>query len=141
MVGPDTLAVAQPTALAIRWAHLLALAVALGGAVVLTLVDDAPPELARRYEAAFWLSMGVVVVTGIGNVGALAPAVPGPDASWGRTFTLKLVAVLSLVGFSTLRTGLVRRNEPDGSPTRLWYAVTAGWLAVIVALAVVMVRG
>lgn len=130
-----------PSTLAVRWVHLVALGVVLGGAVLLAATDRAPPELVTRYELGFWLALGALVVTGVGNAGAMAPAVPGPETRWGRLFAVKLVAVLLFVAFSLVRTGVVRDRTPETVPARGWYAVTAGWVALLAALAVVMVRG
>ncbi|WP_459880558.1 CopD family protein [Halorubrum gandharaense] len=130
-----------PSTLAVRWVHLVALGVMLGGAALLAVTDRTPPELLARYELGFWLALGAVVVTGVGNAGAMAPAVPGPETRWGQLFGLKLVGVLLLVAFSLVRTGVVRDRTPEAGSVRGWYAVTAGWVALLAALAVVMARG
>lgn len=127
------------TAPLVRWVHLLALGVILGGAVLLWAAPEPPRALARRYEYGFWLAAALLVVTGAGNVGALAPAVPAPDTRWGRTFAGKLAAVALLFCVSLVRTTLVARR--DRPPARGWYAATALWVAAIVGAAVVMVRG
>lgn len=138
MVSLQTLQTLQ-TALVVRWIHFLALAGIFGGAVLLWAAADPPRRLARRYEAGFWLAAALLVVTGVGNVGALAPTVPAIGTHWGRVFAIKLTAVALLFGFSLARTTLVARA--DRPPARVWYAVTALWVAALVGAAVVMVRG
>lgn len=132
---------AAATPLAMRWLHLLALAVLLGGAVQLALATEVPLAAARRYEYAFWAAFGVLVLTGVGNVGALAPAVPGPTTAWGRLLTLKLAAVLLLVAFSLVRSGVVARRETNRAVGRGWYAATTGWVAVLGGAGVVLAHG
>lgn len=124
-----------------RWLHVLALAVVFGGAVVLAVAAAVPSASARRYEYAFWAALAVLVLTGVGNVGAAAPAVPRPESPWGRQFTLKLLAVALFVAFSLVRTGVVARRRTDATVERGWYAATAAWVAVLVGLGVVLAHG
>lgn len=141
---------ALATSLAIRWVHVLAMAVLLGGAVVtwgtFRTTEEPPPGAAETYEWLFWLAAGLVVMTGVGNLGSLAPFVPGPNTSWGLTFALKLVAVVGLLVGSVVRTLAVLRGAGAERPSagrRLGesYAATSGYLFVLVALAVVLAHG
>lgn len=131
----------QAAALAVRWIHFIALAAILGGALAVALPDRPSLTLARRYEFLFWVAIGLVVVSGIGNVGRLAPNVPAFESRWGRLFALKLIAVVGLIAVSTVRSGIVARTGNDGDVDRRWYLLTAGWVAALAAIAVVMARG
>lgn len=153
---------------AVRWLHVVAAAGVLGGAsLVWWLVRDAMRtddpsrvavalSLSRAYEWGFWAAVGVIVATGIGNLGALAPAVPGPDTDWGTTLSLKLVFVLVLLVGSVVRTVLAAglsertvgtaREQSDTDSRRFValrsaYAITTVWLLAIVGFAEVLAHG
>lgn len=132
----------------IRWLHVVAMAVALGGSVLLALTirsARSPEQLDAviGYERAFWIAAGVLAMTGIGNAAAFGVGLPGPESSWGSTFTLKLVGVLVLVLISLPRTivvsQLARRTDARGASSAVLgnlYGVTALWLVATLALAV-----
>lgn len=145
-----------PTSAAVRWLHVLGMAVALGGAVLAwgvagrTSGDARGPPLAvaRTYEVLFWGAAGVLVMTGVGNLGARAPAIPGVDTRWGTILAAKLLAVLGLLGLSLLRTLVVHRVRvlAAGTPVggrllRAGYGLTALYLLGLLALAVVLAHG
>ena len=150
MFGPVSLPLAL-AGLFVRTVHVLAMAVATGGAVLVwwSLRRDDPLAVAVGYEWLFWAALGTLVATGVGNLGALAPALPG--GPWGRTLDLKLgVVVLVLVG-SLLRTLSVVRLRADPADGRLddgsrrflrrSYAATTLGLLLVVALAEVLAHG
>lgn len=86
MTAPvDALLATDATPLAMRWLHALALAVVFGGAVFLGVATEVPSASARRYEYAFRVALGVLVLTGVGNVGALAPTVPESSTAWAAS--------------------------------------------------------
>lgn len=149
---------AESVHLAVRFLHVLAMALVLGGAVVLwglfhrlDQTTDGSAELATasRYEWLFWTAVGALVATGVGNLGALSPGVPGPTTGWGRTLAVKLLAVVAFLLLSAVRTALVDRLEhrpiaPSASECRLLarsYAATAIYLGAVVALAEVLAHG
>jgi putative copper export protein len=138
-----------PLSLAVRTLHVLTMAVLVGGTLAVwygyrtEAVTD--PSLARRYEWSFWAALGVLVVTGVGNLGAVGA--PGPATAWGRTFLVKLVLVLAVVVGSAVRTLAVVHvtDDPAGavqSPVvgRLYGATTVALVAVVV-LAEVLAHG
>jgi hypothetical protein len=146
--GMVPLPLSTATHLFVRWVHVLAMAVALGGAALawgVSYVADAETILAvaTTYEFAFWGALGVLVMTGIGNLGALAPAVP--RGRWGAALLVKLGLVLLLLVGSVLRSATVRaaRDAPAPATTALerGYALTAAALVAVVALAAVMAHG
>ena len=156
--GPLALASTAPlppplaaSAAAVRTVHVLAAAVVVGGALLSWLVvrdADTPTDRrsARRvavgYERLFWGAFGLLVATGVGNLGALAPAIPG--GSWGATLAVKLLVVVALLVGSLVRTLAVARcRERDASVSTLssTYALTAAALGVAVVLAEVLAHG
>ena len=108
-------------------------------------------DAARQYEWLFWGGLGVITVTGVGNLGALGP--PGPGTDWGRLLLVKLLVVVALVVGSAVRTLVVVRAESDRTADERVaapefrvtleraYGVTAGTLLVLVVLAEVLAHG
>lgn len=141
--------------LAVRVVHLLAMAVALGGAVLTwefcrrpAISDATALSAAAGYERAFWVAAGLLVATGVGNLGSLTPFVPTTDTYWGTAFAVKLFAVVALLVLSQVRTLAVHRYRRADSMSarnrrafRSSYALTAIWLAGIVVLGEVMAHG
>lgn len=134
--------------LAVRLVHVLGVTLLVGGAAVtwnaLRLSPGDAEALVRQFEWSFWGTLGVLLATGVGNLGALGP--PGPDTRWGAVLTLKLVAVLVLVVASFPRTLAVTRlrgrwSAADHTPLRRLYAATAWLLVGIVVLAEVLAHG
>jgi len=132
----------------VRWIHVLAMAVALGGGALawgVSHVADAETTLAvaRTYEVAFWGALGVLAMTGIGNLGALAPAIP--RGRWGVALLAKLGLVLVLLAGSALRSATVRAASDASTPATTvlerGYALTTVALVAVVALAAVMAHG
>jgi putative copper export protein len=101
--------------------------------------------LARRYEWTFWAALGVLVVTGVGNLGSVGA--PGPATAWGRTFLVKLVLVLAVVVGSAVRTlSVVHVTEDPAVTTRnrlvgRLYGATTVALVLVVVLAEVLAHG
>jgi hypothetical protein len=140
----------QLVALVIRWLHVAAMAAILGGAVLVAWLAARGPnrvviDVAVRYEQIFWAGLGVIVMTGVGNLGAFGLALPAPATTWGGTFTLKMLMVATLVALSLPRSLVVARaasagREP-GSALRWTYGVTVATLALIAALAIWLAHG
>lgn len=150
----------NPTHLVVRWVHVLSMATLFGGAVLcwasLRRTDGlassaAARDLAASYEWLFWAGAGLLVLTGVGNLGALSPTIPGPGTRWGATFSVKLLGVVGLFLGSVVRSLGVVRLQVAGSTgrpiddvadrLRLAYAGTAGYLLVVVLLAEVLAHG
>jgi putative copper export protein len=148
--------------LAVRLLHVLAMALAVGGAVSVwwfarrsgvgesAVAPDAAVEIAGVYEAGFWAAAGLLVMTGVGNLGSLAPAVPPVGTDWGTVFVVKLLLVIGLLASSLVRTLTVvrcRRMAFSTSasapirPLRVGYGATAVSLALLVTLAEVLAHG
>lgn len=99
-------------------------------------------ETALRYEQAFWAAAGVLVLTGIGNLGAFGVSLLEPGTAWGTTLIAKLWLVAALVIVSLPRSLAVallasqaHRRSADLRPV---YTVTTAMFAAIVALAIVL---
>jgi len=45
---------------------------------------------AIRYEWLAWGALGLLVATGVGNLGVFGEALPAPESTWGRVLTVKL---------------------------------------------------
>jgi hypothetical protein len=104
----------------VRAVHTAGMALMLGGAALVWAAAawgrphaaDGPGRLlglAAAYERLFWLALGVQVMTGIGNLGALGLNLPGPETPWGGRLVLKLLAVLVFALFSLVRTVVIAR--------------------------------
>lgn len=145
----------QPTHLVVRWLHVLAMATLLGGGLLCWWTLRRQPRtvtslpLLAGYERLFWGAAGLAVLTGVGNLGALAPGIPGPATAWGSAFAVKLAGVVALLLGSVARTaGVIRLRSAPAEPAdpavgrlRLAYATTAILLFGVVALAEVLAHG
>ena len=138
----------------VRFLHVVAMALAVGGALATAAaIRLAPPNdrtattLARSYEWVFWSALGVLVMTGVGNLGQFGAAVPGPGTQWGTVLLAKLVAVLALLGASIVRTLAVRVWTADASSDApagalaVAYGATGAYLLGLLVLAEVLAHG
>jgi hypothetical protein len=136
-------------ALVVRWLHVAAMAAILGGALLVSWLAVRGPsravvDVAVRYEQVFWAGLGVIVMTGVGNLGAFGLALPAPATTWGSTFIAKITLVAVLVALSLPRSLAVARvagGATSTAPLRWLYAVTAAAIAVITALAIWLAHG
>ena len=145
-----------------RWIHVLSMAALLGGALLMWWLSTGwqPWESeeegrlllfgARRYEWLFWISIGLLALTGIGNLGAFGSDLPAGNSAWGIRLVVKLLLVLLLVVFSLFRSlfvgGLWLNQtgvEPSGivKISRALYAATALLAIAILFLAVSLAHG
>lgn len=106
--------------------------------------------LAEKYEAGFWIALGIQVATGIGNLGAFGAALPDQSTTWGVKLTIKLLVVLVLLVLSLLRTLIFARlsvAKSESLPMPLsrsfqgLYGGTVLILAVILILAISLAHG
>ena len=134
----------------VRLAHVLAMAVAVGGAALLWAAvgtaarsgdKGAVVPLCRAYEWLFWGSLGVLAMTGVGNLGALGRGLPGPGTGWGALLGLKLLLVATFLVFSAVRTVVVADGRPGSRALELSYGITTVWLLGVVAVAEVLAHG
>ncbi len=141
----------------VRLVHLSSASLLFGGALLIFILlylskrkpgDPGWPviqDVMRIYEWAAWLSLGLIVATGIGNLGHYGDALPGPRTEWGRELTVKLGLILVFLFVSAMRTltVLMAASEAVSSaPARVvntlrnLYGATAVFVAGIVAIAV-----
>lgn len=149
---------AETLHLVVRLLHVLAVTLFVGGSVLLwlgfhraTAANETAVvhATAESYEWLFWAAVGVVVATGVGNLGSLAPGVPGPGTAWGSTLAVKLPAVVLFLVGSVVRTVLVdsidrvpvSHNAAIRRTLARSYGATALYLVVVVALAEVLAHG
>jgi len=106
--------------------------------------------VAKQYEWFFWGGLGLLALTGVGNIGNLGSNLPAIDSAWGSRLLIKLIAVLILVLFSSMRTWLIAayNGREEDTPTsgvaaRLQnlYAGTILLIIVILILAVSLSHG
>ena len=140
----------QSLALLIRWFHVVAMATILGGALLVLWLaargtSTTVIDVAVRYEQLFWAALGVIVMTGVGNLGAFGLALPAPSTNWGGTFIAKITAVVLLIALSLPRSLVVARlaggAEAPTTTIRWLYSATAAGVAGIAALAVWLAHG
>ncbi|MBA2372526.1 MAG: hypothetical protein H0V71_12890 [Chloroflexi bacterium] len=147
--------------LGVRWLHVASMALMLGGALLLWMSlrapltsEAAPLRAATTYEGAFWAAAGLIVLTGVGNIAAFGRALLPAETGWGVAFLWKLLVIVGLLGASVVRSLAVAQLASRASETRSMpatvsptraiarlYGVTAGAIALAVALAVVMAHG
>jgi putative copper export protein len=109
----------------IRTVHLVSVAFLLGGALLLLLLfqirrkgrleGSSLLEVLRVYESASWASVGLAVMSGVGNLGRFGEALPKADTEWGREFSVKMVLVLLFVLLSVVRTLSVAFASSSGA--------------------------
>jgi len=143
----------------VRWLHVLGMALVLGGAVLtwghLRFFADATRTTREQelggvwaYEWLFWGSIGILIMTGVGNLGALAPRLPAPESSWGMTLSIKLLAILGFLLLSIIRLlglhayGRVSNPAPRVRQRLQWgYGLTALYVGGLLVLAEVLAHG
>src|SRR5258706_13809363 len=100
------------------------MAAILGGALLVSWLAVGDPDerfvvrVAARYEQVFWGGIGILVMTGIGNLYAFGLAPPSPATPWGGTFMAKLWSVGALVALSLPRSLAVARIVMGGGSAR-----------------------
>jgi uncharacterized membrane protein len=141
-----------------RWIHVAAMAVIFGGSILMWAAarryrsgsEDLPGSdalllLSRQYEWLFWGGLGLLALTGIGNLGNFGANLPDPISAWGGRLLAKLTLVLLLALFSAIRTWVVAglgagAEDPPSSKTasllQNFYGGTSLFIVVILVLAV-----
>jgi len=113
--------------------------------------DDAHlSRLAETYEVLFWVAIGLLVMTGIGNLAAFGPSLPSGASPWGQKLLAKLALVGLLMLASVSRSMLVATVAASGSAVpvrearavlRVAYALTLGLGVAVLALAMWLAHG
>jgi uncharacterized membrane protein len=144
--------------LAVRWLHVAAMAIVLGGACLISyaaLATHASPSTsgaaagggafqptAVAYERLFWAAIGILAASGVGNAAAFGASLPTAQTGWGFTFTVKLCAVLGLLALSLVRTlvvsALSASTDSSTHPRRDQRVLGGAYLATASAAAIVL---
>ena len=145
-----------------RWVHVLAMVFILGGSAFLSGLalrrkcaagsefDRVLVLAAKGYEKVFWLALGLLILTGMGNAGAFAGHLPDRLTIWGQRFVTKLFVVLLLMMASLFRTSfigsLATNQDMNLSPAArrgvlVSYVGTSLFVAIIFTLALRLAHG
>ncbi len=148
--------------LLVRWIHVISMAILLGGAALLwswrirpngtgqALSASAFLSVAERYEGMAWLGIGLLVLTGIGNLAAFREGLPAWNTTWGNKLIAKLLIILFFIGYSLFRSMVIARlamdsERADSSSSyrilRPLYAGTALFTILILFMAVWLAHG
>lgn len=132
--------------LLVRTLHVVAATIAVGAPLALALVtpratDGGWEAGARRVEWAWWGALGVLLATGVGNLGAYGEALPAADSAWGVVLLAKLATVLLLVGVGLARTLRLTLHAGGASHPRGMYGATGALGMVALALALLLAHG
>ena len=139
----------------VRWIHVTSVAFLFGGALLLFIVflitkrrTEARRtllDLMQAYEMGSWAAVGLVVMTGVGNLGHFGEAIPGPTSQWGRELTLKMALALVFLVFSAVRSVSVAMLRAEPEPPRAvpsgvqgMYAATVLFVVALVGVAVAL---
>ncbi len=119
---------------AVRYTHVAAGAVLIGGAVLLSIRADA--LAATAYEWLFWIVVAVSTATGISNLGLKGAGLLPAVTSWGAALSVKLISALLMLAFGVVRTDIVlafdaSADEPPRLLRWLYAATAAGLLAML----------
>jgi hypothetical protein len=145
----------------IRAIHTWVVAVLVGGVAVMAVITLASRivwredwnrfvlQITRAVEWVFWPSLGIVVFTGAGNLGAFGEGLPDHTTPWGHRFLVKVGCVAALFVVSFLRliavtsVQAVPSQETGRVPRHLvvWYCATALILSVVFVIAVRLAHG
>lgn len=146
-LAPNAIA---PLALASRWAHILAAAVMLGGAVFLRFVlmpsvteafgpeghAKLRPVLMPRWKRIVHVCIALFLVSGFYNyIVVTAPKHPG-DALYHALFGVKFLLALAVFALASMIVSTREKVNPIRRKTPLWLAVT-----IALAVAVVLIGG
>jgi hypothetical protein len=125
---------------AVRYVHIVSAAVLSGGALsICTLISRPAAALDPRttlaaaavYERAFWALAGVIVATGVSNLGLKEGGLLGPQTGWGMALSLKLTLALLLLLLSVVRSDFVARTPPPTPRARAALFVLYGGTAAV----------
>ncbi|HEX6305124.1 MAG TPA: hypothetical protein VFZ76_13100 [Anaerolineales bacterium] len=141
-----------------RWVHVASMAVIFGGSFLMWAAARRYRSgeeylsgskgllwLSTQYEWFFWGGLGLLALTGVGNIGNFGASLPGTNSAWGSRLLAKLIVGLVLALFSSVRTWVIawlNRREEDLAISRtasLIQNLYAGTTLVIIAILVLAV--
>ena len=148
-------------ALIIRFVHVISAGILIGGSTLVWVVAWKFPKkdatslrsfitTAEQYEWIFWSTLGLLVMTGVGNLGSFGTHVPEHATRWGNTLSLKFIGAIFLLSISLVRTLLIsqvmaaknRQLTPTGvGILRQFYAGTTILITLLILLALSLAHG
>jgi hypothetical protein len=132
---------------AVRYVHVVSVALLTGGALVVAALWTVPDVLASEaalaaasaYEWTFWSVVGIAAATGVSNLGLKGEGLLGPATGWGAALSVKLVTVVALLALGLVRSDTVVRARalarPSGSRLRIVLGVAYSLTALLFLLA------
>jgi len=145
---------------AVRWIHVFSMSLLVGGAALMyitchlaksePLIDRSLLRLLYGYEIVFWVAIGLMVMSGIGNLGTFGNALPNLQTAWGMKLLIKLILVVTLTLCALVRTFVVYRISLADVCNRSiswlqvmerFYVATLLLLAVILTFALGLAHG
>jgi cbb3-type cytochrome oxidase subunit 1 len=122
---------------AVRYIHIVSVTFLLGGSALLCAWSvslrqghgtSAVVQAASTFEWMFWSIAGVLVLTGVSNLGLKGDGLMPPNTTWGTALTIKLTVALILLAFSLTRSEVVIRSRqaPLAAADRVGRVL--GWL-------------
>jgi uncharacterized membrane protein len=103
---------------AVRYIHIASVTLLLGGSALLCAWSvsleqgrgaAAVLQAAITFEWMFWSIAGVLVLTGVSNLGLKGDGLMPPNTTWGTALTAKLAVALILLMLSLTRSDIVIR--------------------------------
>jgi hypothetical protein len=103
---------------AVRYIHVASVTLLLGGSALLcawsvSLKEEhgaaAVVQAASTFEWMFWSIAGVLVLTGVSNLGLKGDGLMPPNTTWGAALSVKLAVALTLLAVSLTRSDIVIR--------------------------------
>lgn len=147
-------------ALIIRFVHVISAGILIGGSTLVWVVARKFPKDAmslrsfittvEQYEWIFWGTIGLLVMTGVGNLGSFGTHVPEHATRWGHTLSFKFIGTICLLLISLVRTLLIcqvmaaknRQLTPTGvGILRQFYAGTTILTTLLILLALSLAHG
>jgi len=136
---------------AVRYVHVVSVALLTGGALIVTALWILPGvraleaafAAASAYEWTFWSVAGITAATGVSNLGLKGEGLLGPATGWGAALSIKLGTVVALLAVSLMRSDTVIRTRALARPFawRLRVVLGAAYSLTVVMLLVALWLG
>lgn len=134
----------------VRSIHTGSAAFILGGAILLIIAfylvrseqvssTAVMLKLMQAYEYGFWAAMGLMVATGVGNLGHFGEFLPDPETGWGARFLMKMYLLAFLLALSAVRfmaLHLLTSAPPEQQRTRVGVMQSLYGMTAVLALAI-----
>lgn len=132
----------------VLWVHVLSACIWIGGQIIVAAVipmarriPGLAPALGRRFQTVAWPAFGLLVITGIINVGDSGIGWSGlTTTDTGRTLLVKLILVAGSGAAAAVHAFLQARRAPSAALSAMLGSASAG-LAIFAALFGVVLAG